>query len=150
MNQKLYSMAVPHERVRTPVGKVSMTRQEFAADSDINVLMARYEKTGVWPLSHPGREPKYLDLSDVPDFHSAMQLVIEAQEAFMLLPAAARREFDNDAGKFVAFAEDPANLERMREWGLAPPAPEVPHSGPLDVTVRSDTKEGVQDDAKKA
>lgn len=131
--QFLYSMYVPHDRVRKPVGTVSLTRQEFAAECDVNVLMARYDKAGVWPNALPTAEPKYLDLSDVPDFQSAMQLMIDANEAFMRLPATVRRDFDNDPAQFVAFAEESENLPKLREWGLA--APEASPEAPMRVEV---------------
>lgn len=110
------------ERVHPELGDFSMTRQEFAAECDINTLMAKYERVGgAFPA--PDAVPRYLDLSGTPDFQTAMNLMIEADRAFMTLPAKVRREFDNDPAEFVRFAEDSANLDRMREWGLAPPAP---------------------------
>lgn len=102
----------------------SLTRQEFVEESDINVLMAKYEKTGILPSNMNTAEPRYLDVSDVPDLRSSMDTLNAATAAFMSLPARVRREFDNDALKFVDFASDVENIERMREWGLAPPKPE--------------------------
>ncbi|AXH74939.1 MAG: internal scaffolding protein [Microviridae sp.] len=103
----------------------SLTRQEFAEDCDINVIMARYENTGVISHTSP-RAPMYIDLTDVPDFRAAMDMMIDAEKAFMSLPAKVRKEFDNDARSFVDFAQDPENLDQMRSWGLAPPAPQEP------------------------
>jgi len=109
-----------------------MTRQEFADECDINVLMSRYEKSGV--LNHyNGAEPAYLDLADVPDLQEAFNIFERANTAFMTLPAAVRREFDNDPVRFADFAADPANVDRMREWGLAAPAPVPPE--PIQVVV---------------
>lgn len=111
----------------TDVGGASLTRQEFADECDINVLMERYEKAGV--ISHVNRFPgQFFDAADVPDYQQALHTISEAQTAFATLPARARAEFDNDPGSFVTFAADPANLPRMREWGLAPQeeAPEPP------------------------
>jgi len=105
----------------------SLTRQEFAEECDINTIMARYEKTGV--ISHVNRaEPFYLDTTLYPGLQGAMDAFREAATQFALLPAAVRREFDNDPQKFVDFAVEPDNLPRMREWGLAPPekAPDAP------------------------
>jgi len=100
----------------------SLTRQEFADECDINILMSQYEKTGV--INHYNQnEPQYLDVTNVPDLATAIQIVDEAKTAFMTLPAHTRREFDNDPVKFVEFAENPQNIEKMREWKLAPPAP---------------------------
>lgn len=115
----------------------SLTRQEFAEDCDVNVLMSRYENTGQM-LPHAARqEPAYLDLSDVPDLHTAMNVMNAAVEAFSSLPARVRFEFENDPMQFVEFAEDPANLDQMRQWGLAKPAEPTPE--PLKVQVVSDS-----------
>lgn len=105
---------------------ISLTRQEFADECDINLLMAQYEKTGIIPSSMNNNVPQYLDVSDVPDLMHANNVLIEATAAFMALPANVRREFDNDAIQFVKFAQDPENLPQMRTWGLAPPAPQPP------------------------
>lgn len=133
-----YSAYIPHERVPYVDDKPSLTRSEFADECDINSIMARYEKTGVMPgQALPNQPPMYLDLTEVPDYRSALEQVMEAQEAFMRLPAKARAEFDNDPAQFVQFAADPANIEQMRSWGLAPPAPEAP--GPMKVEVVNST-----------
>lgn len=97
-----------------------MTRQEFRDECDINVLMATYERNG--SISHFNRmQPQYLDVSDVPDLPQAIAVMQAAEAAFMTLPASVRREFDNNAVNFVEFAQQPSNLSKMREWGLAPP-----------------------------
>ena len=110
----------------------SLTRQEFAEECDINTIMARYEASGV--ISHVNRaQPFYLDTTDYPDLQGAMDQFREASLAFNALPAAVRREFDNDPQRFVDFASDSANLPRMREWGLG--APEKAPDEPLSVRV---------------
>lgn len=116
----------------TDPGGPSLTRQEFAEDCDINTLMQRYETTGQM-FPPPLAEPRYLDLSDIPDLQTAMSVMLQAENAFMSLPATVRREFDNDPLKFVAFAEDEKNLDRMRELGLAKPA--EPPQPPMKVEV---------------
>lgn len=110
----------------------SLTRQEFAADCDINTLMSRYEKTGV--INHFNKStPQYLDISETPDLQNALTILAEANAAFMRLPAKTRREFDNDPVKFVDFASDEKNIAQMREWGLAEPLPITPE--PMKVEV---------------
>lgn len=101
----------------------SLTRQEFADECDINKLMAQYEKTGILPTNVNTGQPRYLDVSDVPDLQAAHHVLHEATIAFMSLPATIRRDFDNDPVKFINFAENPENLPKMREWKLAPPLP---------------------------
>lgn len=128
----LSSMYVKHDPVPHEQEDDGRTRQEFADECDINILLARYEKTGVINHYSSGK-PEYIDLSIYPgDLAGAMLVMDAANEAFMRLPATIRREFDNDAVQFADFAADAANLDKMREWGLAPPkaAPEPPKAEP--------------------
>lgn len=101
----------------------SLTRQEFAEECDINVLMSKYEASGILPSHMNKGIPQYIDVSEVPDLAQAFHAIETATNAFMALPASVRREFDNDPVKFVDFAQDSRNIDRMRELGLAPPAP---------------------------
>lgn len=111
-------------------GGPSLTRQEFAAECDINEIMRRYETTGVLP--NDGREPQYVDFTEIPeDLMSTLAMMDRAQQAFMTLPARVRREFENNPHAFVEYASHPDNLDQMREWGLAPPkAPEAAVAAP--------------------
>lgn len=112
----------------------SLTRQEFAEECDINSLMARYDTHVIGgPGNLPPAEPLYADFSEMPQtLMEYMDFMKQAENSFMQLPAVVRREFDNSAMEFVAFASDPGNLEQMRSWGLAPPAkaPEKPAEEP--------------------
>lgn len=124
---------VPHDPVYVPGFEPgsepkSMTRQEFAAECDINNIMKQYD--GQWPPLPPFDESQYQDLTDMPsDLMGAMEYHKRAEEAFMRLPAAVRREFENSPISFVDFAVDPKNIEQMRAWGLAPPKESPPVSG---------------------
>lgn len=107
--------------------EASRTRQEFAEECDINALMKRYEGHDIGSIMRRDMEPQYADFTKVPkDLMGFLNLMNEASDAFMTLPASVRREFDNDAVRFTEFAADPANLEKMREWKLAKPAPVEP------------------------
>ena len=44
---------------------------------------------------------------------------------FMTVPAHIRAEFDNDPAKFLAFVQDDANTEKMREMGLLQKVPQA-------------------------
>lgn len=128
VKSKLYSAGGPRHEVLADLGGPSLTRQEFLDECDVNGIMDRFEKSGVWPYPEVDLAPRYFDATNVPDLQTALAVMIDAEEAFMSLPAKVRKEFDNSALKFVEFAGDPANLDQMREWGLAPPAkePEAP------------------------
>jgi phage internal scaffolding protein len=120
-----YDFYKPHASVGISDWGPSLTRQEFAEECDINTIMQRYEQTGV--INHVARtEPLYLDYTAVPrDLQSAMNFMRDAASEFMRLPAHIRREFGEDPAKFVAFAENPANVEKMRSWDLAKRPPEA-------------------------
>ena len=111
----------------------SLTRQEFSAECDINIIMKNYEATGILP-NYPGREPIYWDSESIPsNLQDAMGALNYANELFMQLGAPIRKEFDNDPVKFVQFAQDPANTAQLKTWGLT--APETAPSAPVRVEV---------------
>lgn len=96
----------------------SMTKQADLPSTDINLIMARYVKTGLLPELIQ-REPRYGDFSEVPDYLEAVGIVQLAEEQFMALDAAVRKRFDNDPAQFLEFATDPANGEELVKMGLA-------------------------------
>lgn len=100
----------------TSISDASLTRQEFAAECDINLIMARYLKTGVFPPGLPiGR---YADFSDVGDYREALEILDVAREQFAGLPAKIRDEFGNDPAKFLEAVRNPENRERFAELGM--------------------------------
>lgn len=105
--------------VRTPTSfpKGTRTKQSFQAECDINNIMAKYAKTGV--LEHTRNvQGAYGDFSDVPDFQEARNRLIAAEQAFMALPAAVRKRFDNDPEQLVAFIADDKNYDEALKLGL--------------------------------
>jgi len=114
------SAFIRHPRMTQDDDGVSNTRQEFRDECDINVLMKKYEKSGLLPTN--AGSPQYGDFGNLPDFMEAQNTIAKANEAFALLPASVRLRFGNDPAEFVDFASDPDNLSDMRRWGLAPPA----------------------------
>lgn len=108
----------------------SMARQEFREECDINSIMAKYQVTGMLPANV--QEPVYYDFTCMPsDLLGMMDLMDTAEQAFMSLPAVVRKEFENSPYDFVMFASDPANIEKMREWGLAAPAVDANAASPI-------------------
>lgn len=99
---------------------LSMTKQDFAEECDINVLMSRYLKSGSIP-QYVDRQPFYVDALDMPTFMEAQNILISARESFMSLPADVRREFDNDPALFVEFANDEKNVAKLKEWNMLSP-----------------------------
>lgn len=108
----------------------SLTQESDRNETDINVIMERFNRTGQLPQVQ--MEAMSGDFSDITDFRDALDRVQAAQAAFMEIPAKIRLQFNNDPAEFIAFAEDPKNIDKLRELGLAekieikdntPPAP---------------------------
>lgn len=95
------------------------TKQSFKAECDINNIMARFQRTGVFDFVNK-HGAQYGDVTGV-DFQTAMDQVKHAKAMFGDLPASIRASFGNDPGAFLEFAQDPKNLPAMVEMGLATP-----------------------------
>lgn len=99
-----------------------MTQQQFRDECDINTIVERFGITGQLP-DNP-RMPVSGDFTGLSDFHSAMNAVRNAQEAFEEFPADIRAQFHNDPQKMMAFLENDKNREKALEMGLLPKPPE--------------------------
>lgn len=108
----------------------SLTQQSFKEESDINTIVERFGLTGQLPDNV--LPPQYGDFTGVVDYHSAMNAVAQAGEAFDALPAVMRARFGNDPANLIAFLEDPSNQAEAVSLGLvnAPSAPSLPVSVP--------------------
>lgn len=121
----------------------TLTKQEFKDECDINTILRRFNVTGELPEGV--RMPTYGDFSEVRDFHEAANAIAVANEAFSAMPADVRKRFQNDAGAFVAFCSDAANLDEARKLGLVLPAPveaPVPASGAVGAAPASASSPG--------
>lgn len=92
-------------------------RQEFKEETDINTIVERfglgYEAPAVPDF------PTSVDYSEFAlDYHSALNLVKQAEEEFMTLPAAVRDKFGHDPGAILAFLEDDKNRDEAVKLGL--------------------------------
>lgn len=115
----------------------SLTKQEFKEECDINNIMDRFLKTGRLDRFREF-EGQYGDFSEVADYHDAQNQIIRANEAFMSLPANIRKEFDNDAGKFLAAVDNPQMYDKLVDLGIFENVPrkeeKSPTSESLDIT----------------
>lgn len=76
------------------------TVQYFAEECDIGNILKKYASTGV--LDHVKRsEPSYMDVSGLKTYAESLQVVLDAQDAFMALPAKERVACDNDPQKWI-------------------------------------------------
>lgn len=112
----------------------SLTQQDDAKDCDINVIVARYIKTGQLP--NVTQTPLGGDFTNAFDFRQCQEKLHEANMAFAELPAHIRKRFSNDPAEFIEFATNKDNLDELRKLGLAnPAAPPPKEPEPIKVIV---------------
>jgi phage internal scaffolding protein len=101
----------------------SRTRQSEKDATDINLIVDKYQKTGVLSFAkeHAGQ---YGEVQPY-DLQQAYEMIQNAEGMFTSLPSSVRKMMDNDPLKFMEFVSDPSNAEKMYELGLAErPIPE--------------------------
>lgn len=124
--------------------KKSRTKQEFAKQCDVNRLVSSYMKTG--QFDNPHGLGMFEDVSEVPDYQNALQLVINARQSFEELDPNLRKKFHNSPQELLAFLSDPSNEEESIKLGLRKekpkpePIPLVQIHNPLTEEKKSDSK----------
>lgn len=109
-------------RVSTVNNEESRTQQQFKDQCDVNLIVAKYKKTGEW-LHLTRKQGIYADVSEITDYHEATQKVLNAQTAFAALPSHLRNRFQNDPAQLLAFLQDPKNYDEGVSLGLFEPKP---------------------------
>jgi len=101
-------------------GDQGVTKQSDLKDCDINLIMRRFEKTGVLPelIAKDGR---FGDFSAVPDYQEALNIVKLAEEQFQALDVTLRNRFANQPSNFLAFVSDSKNIDELEKMGLLKP-----------------------------
>lgn len=119
---------MPRERVQVlaPVGTRSRTKQANRAETDINLMVARYKKTGVFSHINP-RIPKYGDFSEAVQLEDAFNRVQQANREFMSLPAQVRALAQNDPVIFLEMLADEGGVAALKAAGL--PLKDTPSEG---------------------
>lgn len=100
-------------------GDPGRTDPSAAKDADINNIVATYHKTGYFPTAE--RAAIFADVSNAPSYQEALQTVINAENAFMELPAKIREKFQNDPAQMLAFLDDPNNRPEAAALGMLSP-----------------------------
>jgi hypothetical protein len=79
----------------------TLTQQNFKDETDLNMMIRKY---GVLPVSEVNW--KEFDATVIPkDYQELQNMLLEADQAFMELPAEVRKAADNDPTKFLAMVE---------------------------------------------
>lgn len=96
----------------------SKTQQQFAKDADINVILAKFMKTGELPLTGA---PNYQDAESEFDLMDQMVTGYDVDQAWNALPTAVRAILGTPK-KFVEYIDhcmSTGDLDPLRELGLA-------------------------------
>jgi len=101
----------------------SLAIQSAKDEADINTIVRRFGLTGELPGDF--QMPQSGDFTNIPDFHSAMNRVRQAEEAFMELPGEIRARFMNDPAAVMEFLNDDKNREEAVKLGLVAKPKEV-------------------------
>lgn len=95
---------------------VSLAKQSMAEEVDINTIVRRFGLTGQLPQAVEA--PIYETFEGIFDFHSAMNAVVAAREAFEAMPASVRSRFHNEPQEFVEFVSAVENRPEAEKLGL--------------------------------
>jgi len=105
-------------------GEVSVTKQSFKEECDINNILRQYQMTGV--IGHINEaEPRYADLPDAVDYQDALHQVQAAEAAFYRLPKQVRERYGNDPAGLLQALANPAEAGFLREAGILAPLAEA-------------------------
>jgi phage internal scaffolding protein len=114
----------PKLKVELDCGTESMTQQSFKQECDINYILRKAHKTGL--IEHVNTyQGDYSDVSNVPTYQEALQVLHDADSAFSSLPSDLRKRFSNDPQEFLDFVHNPDNTNAMAEMGLLKPSAAV-------------------------
>lgn len=122
----------------------SLTEQAHKDRVNVNTIMRKVKAGAMVPVN--AGTGMYGDFSGLDDYHALQNRLLMAEAQFMSLPAQIRKRFEHDAGKLIAFVQNPENRQECYELGLLidpnkpeplkvgdpvpdPPAPEDPPAG---------------------
>ncbi len=122
MATKLRSAYRPHPPVQSVNELPTRTKGSMQAECDINNIVAKYNKTGIFTHFSANRG-EYTDMPPTVDYQESLNLVITAQASFDALPSELRNRFHNDPALFLKFAENEDNHDEMIKMGMLPEDP---------------------------
>lgn len=93
-----------------------LTQQHFQAETNINLIMEKYNKTGMLPVRK--LNPHYGDFSKSGDYQEALNNINDAKEEFSKLPAEVKRRFGQNPVEIIQFLLDKNNQIEAEKMGL--------------------------------
>lgn len=96
----------------------TLTQQQYADECDINNIIRQYTDTGIIKNLRD-EQPQYIDVADLTDYQTSLNIVLDAQDQFFDLDAHTRDYFHNDPARLLAALNDPTQTESLIKLGLA-------------------------------
>lgn len=128
-NTTLTHQLSPSRPVNLHCPEPSRTKLSCMQECDMNYILKGYQKTGL--ITHVNNhQGNYLDLQLTPDYHTALNQINEANEAFSTLPSSIRKRFNNNPHEFLSFVSNPDNETEMQDLGLLPKPVPTPAAEP--------------------
>lgn len=128
--QKVEKRANGSKKITTINEEPSLTQQSFKDETNIVHIMKKYHAGQ--QITHLARnQGRYADLSEIKDYQTSLQTVINAKQAFGILPSEIRKRFLNDPQELLSFLSDPNNRDEAIKLGLINPPPPVPQTPPV-------------------
>ncbi len=113
-------------------GGETRAKQAHRDECDINMIMAKFVKTGV--MDHQQKHQESYGFATSIELHEALSTVAKANSMFEDLPSSIRTKFHNQPGEFLDFVQDPENTAELVELGLATAKVEIPVEEPKGKT----------------
>lgn len=111
-------------RVTIQTTDVSLTDQSMKKATDINNILKQYSTQGITPTQIT--DPKfYQDVSNVPEFNDAFNIVNRSFEEFKLLHPDLRKLMDNNPANMAKFISNPDNFDILVKYKVLTPRKEV-------------------------
>lgn len=124
MNKEMEIRKNGSVRVSTVNLEESRTQQQFKDEVNINKIVAKYKKSGVYDRI-VANQGIYADLTQIPDFQMCQDKIAKAKQGFDLLPSEMRKRFHNDPAELIEFLQDDKNYEEAVKLGLVTQKPEA-------------------------
>ena len=124
MSKLRHAYNYEYPRIKTPSLEPSLTEQSHADSCNINLIMRKYQRTGM--IDHVAKYAPEYGLMDGADFQAKQNAVANAITMFEELPSSAREHFDHDPAKFLDFAmsiNDETERSELIRAGLLDPDP---------------------------
>lgn len=122
-------------KVSIDCGSVSLTKQSFVDECNINNILAKYQKTGA--IDHANNHSPNYGYADSTSFTDAMQIIAKGTNMFNDLPSSLRTKFNHDPAEFLEFTQNPANEQEMADLGLI----SSPYQPPFEVETTNEASE---------